>query len=92
MSLEALREAVRTLPGTVYRAKGFVHTIEDPDHRMVLQVVGRRVDVSVQGTWDGQTPMTRIVAVGAPGVVDSGLLEELVTPCVAPAALLDPTG
>lgn len=37
-------------------------------------------------------PMTRMVAVGAPGVVDSGLLEGLVTPCVAPAALLDPTG
>jgi G3E family GTPase len=47
LALEALREALRKLPGTVYRAKGVIYTSDVPQRRAVLQVVGRRVDISV---------------------------------------------
>jgi G3E family GTPase len=51
LSLEALRETVRKLPGTVYRAKGMVYTTDAPQRRAVLQVVGRRMDISLQDEW-----------------------------------------
>jgi Cobalamin synthesis protein cobW C-terminal domain len=46
LALEALRETMRELPGIVYPAKGVVYTIDAPQRRAVLQVVGR---VSVTG-------------------------------------------
>ena len=34
--------------------------------RAVLQVVGRRVDISLEDEWEERTPRTRIVAIGGP--------------------------
>jgi G3E family GTPase len=39
LSLEALQEAVRKLPGNIYRAKGIVYTSDAPSRRAVFQVV-----------------------------------------------------
>ena len=55
-ALEALRERLRKLPGTVYRAKGVVYTTDAPQRRAVLQVVGRRVDISLQDEWGQRAP------------------------------------
>ena len=66
LALEALRETMRKLPGTVYRAKGVVYTTDAPQRRAVLQVVGRRVDISLQDEWGGRTPRTQIVVIGRP--------------------------
>ncbi len=80
MSLEALRETAARLPASIYRAKGVVHTAEAPERRTVLQVVGKRVDVSLADEWGARTPRTRIVAIGSPegsdGVALSAALEE----------------
>src|SRR5271155_3679216 len=73
LSLEALREAARKLPGNVYRAKGVVYTSDAPDRRAVLQVVGRRVDISVREKWDGRV-RTQIVVIGAADSIDANLL------------------
>jgi G3E family GTPase len=65
LSLEALREMVRReLPGSIYRCKGIVYTMEEPEKRAVLQCVGRRTDVLLAGDWENDTPGTRIVAIG----------------------------
>jgi G3E family GTPase len=45
--LEALREAASRLPVGIYRAKGVIYTTDAPERRAVLQVVGRRVDISL---------------------------------------------
>jgi G3E family GTPase len=50
LALEALRETMRKLPGTVYRDKGVVYTTEAPQ-RVMLQVVGGHVDISAQDEW-----------------------------------------
>ena len=47
VSLEALREVVRQLPSEIYRAKGVIYTSDVPERRAVLQVVGKRVDISL---------------------------------------------
>ena len=85
LALEALREAMRKLPGTVYRAKGVVYAADAPHRRAVLQVVGRRVDIAVQEEWGEHSPHTRIVAIGAAGGIDPILLDDALASCVSTA-------
>ena len=91
LSLEALQAAARTLPGNIYRAKGVIYTSDAPQRRAVLQVVGRRVDISVQGEWDQRVPRTQIVAIGAAGSIDARLLEETFTACISAGAAAVPS-
>jgi G3E family GTPase len=46
LALEALGGILGKLPGSVYRAKDVVYSSDAPQRRAVLQVVGRRVDIS----------------------------------------------
>jgi G3E family GTPase len=85
LALDALRETMRKLPGSVYRAKGVIYTTDAPHRRAVLQVVGRRVDISIQDQWGQRTPRTQIVAIGAAGGIDPSLLENTLTTCVSPS-------
>ena len=85
LALEALREAMRKLPGTVYRAKGVIYAAEAPERRTVLQVVGRRVDIAVQEEWGEHSPHTRIVAIGAAGGIDPILLDDALASCLSTA-------
>jgi G3E family GTPase len=84
--LEALRETMRKLPGTVYRAKGVVYTTDAPRRRVVLQVVGRRVDISLRDEWVERRPRTQIVAIGAAGCIDASLLQKTFASCVSASA------
>lgn len=76
-SLEALREAAAKLPVGVYRAKGVIYSSDAPQQRVILQVVGRRVDLSLSDDWEGRTPRTQIVAIGAPGSCSAAAIQEL---------------
>lgn len=83
LALDALRDTMRRLPGNVYRTKGVIYTIDAPQRRAVLQVVGRRVEISLQDGWGDHVPRTRIVAIGAAGEIDPSLLKETVASCIA---------
>jgi len=83
LALEALRETMRKLPGNVYRAKGVVYISDAPQRRAVLQVVGRRVDISLQDEWGRRAPRTQIVAIGAAGGIDADLLEKTFASCIS---------
>jgi G3E family GTPase len=85
LSLEELREAARKLPRNIYRAKGVIYTSDVPERRAVLQVVGRRVDISIQEEWGRRTPRTRLVAIGAAGSIDTRLMEGIFTACMSAA-------
>lgn len=74
LKLETLRQTMRKLPGTVYRAKGVVYSSDAPERRAVLQVVGRRVDISLQDEWGERTQRTQIVVIGAPNGFDPAML------------------
>jgi len=86
LGLEALRETMRKLPGSIYRAKGVVYSTDAPRRRAVLQVVGRRVDITLQEEWGQRAPRTQIVAIGAAGSIDAGLLEKTFASCISAAA------
>ncbi len=81
LSLEALREAARKLPASIYRCKGVVHASEEPDRRVILQVVGKRVDIAVGDEWNGGAPRTRIIAIGAHDGVDGAALHQVFDRC-----------
>ena len=83
LSLEALRETARKLPASIYRCKGVVHTAEEPGRRVILQVVGKRVDIAVGDEWNGREPRTRIIAIGAHDGVDGAALREVFDRCRA---------
>jgi len=76
LKLDALRQIMRKLPGTIYRAKGVVHSTDAPQQRAVLQVVGRRVDISLQDEWGERTPRTQIVVIGAVNSLDPEQLQQ----------------
>jgi G3E family GTPase len=86
LSLDALRESASKLPATVYRCKGVVHTVEEPDRRAILQVVGKRVDIAVEEEWNGGERSTRIIAIGAHDGVDGPALREVFDGCRDAAA------
>ena len=81
LSLEALRETARRLPASIYRCKGVVHTADEPGRRVILQVVGKRVDIAVGDEWNATQPRTRIVAIGARDGVDGASLREVFDRC-----------
>jgi G3E family GTPase len=81
LSLEAVRETARKLPASIYRCKGVVHIAEEPSRRVILQVVGKRVDIAVGDEWNGREPRTRIIAIGAHDGVDGAALREVFDRC-----------
>ena len=89
-SLEAVRETARKLPASIYRCKGVIYTSDEPGRRIILQVVGKRVDIAVGDEWNGREPRTRIIAIGAHDGVDGFALRAAfdgcrdATPCRAP--------
>ena len=85
LSLDALREAAPRLPVGIYRAKGVVHSIESPDRRAVLQVVGKRAEVELCDGWGSRPRRTRIVVIGSSDGLDPHLLHEHFAACVAAA-------
>ena len=82
LSLEALRETTRKLPASIYRCKGVIHSVDAPARRAVLQVVGKRVDLTLEHEWGDRTPRTQIVAIGAYGTMDGAALRETFDRCV----------
>ena len=66
----------------IYRAKGVIYTADTPKRRAVLQVVGKRVDISLQDEWGGRAPRTQIVAIGALGGIEPQALQKTFEGCL----------
>jgi len=63
-----------------------IYTTEAPQRRAVLQVVGRRVDISLQEEWGQHARRTQIVVIGAAGSIDASLLEKTFASCISAEA------
>lgn len=82
LSYELVRKAVKTLPPTIFRAKGILHLDTFPDMRGVLNVVGRRCALSWGRPWGAQKPHSRFVLIGTPEGVDPEMLEAHFEECL----------
>lgn len=80
MSMPLLADAMRRLPGTVFRCKGIVHTADAPDLPSILQVVCRRVEITTGESWRGE-PRTRVVVIGPSGALDPEELRTIFDSC-----------
>jgi G3E family GTPase len=87
LNLDALREKLRALPGDIYRLKGIVYAVDAPAQRLLLHVVGRRIDIAAGGDWGARTPCTKIVAIGRQGGIDDALLTAALNSCASPLAV-----
>jgi G3E family GTPase len=83
LSLEALRDTASRLPMNVYRCKGVIYGVEAPERRVVLQVVGKRVDLVLDNEWGDRLPRTQVVAIGAHGALIGEALRQQFDRCVA---------
>ena len=70
LRLDRLREVVTELPTAVFRAKGVVRLDVRPEHKSVVQVVGRRARVDLGPLWRDETPATRLVFLTSDGGLD----------------------
>lgn len=68
------------LPASLYRVGGVLALAEQPQARLILRYVGRRLTISEGGVWDGP-PQTRLVFVGAPAALSGAKLKELLDAC-----------
>ncbi|MGO1120428.1 CobW family GTP-binding protein [Rhodovibrionaceae bacterium A322] len=78
LSLNLLKGAIKKLPGSVYRLKGFVFSQEDPEYRMIVQVVGKRIDIARDEPWGNREPENLLVAIGAPDSLDEASLKAVI--------------
>ncbi len=83
LALEPLYSLCQQLPHGVFRAKGVLHLADVPARRVLLQVVGRRVQFSKGEPWRGEPPASRILLIGADGSMDSGALSGQFEACLA---------
>ena len=89
MNRRWLIEAIRCdVPLDVLLSAGRFNPAHLPGRRragqaVILQVVGRRVDLSAGPAWNGGEPRTRIVAIGADGATDAAGLTSLFDACIA---------
>jgi len=83
LQMALVQQILAHLPSTVFRAKGFVHTIEEPERRMVMQLVGRRATVSPTRTWGTDRPQTRLVFISRHGTVNYPAIEQALNRCRA---------
>lgn len=80
---EALLDALETLPPAVYRVKGFVHLTGAPESRVLVQVVGPRVQLSNEALsekveeeeGDAREPLARLVFIGQAGAVTASMVQ-----------------
>ncbi|MCU0482239.1 MAG: GTP-binding protein [Anaerolineae bacterium] len=75
LSLRAVRRLVDSLPKTVYRAKGFLYLLDDPDTMGILQVVGKRASITWGRKWGDATPISQIVVIAEHGGIDPHMFQ-----------------
>ncbi len=83
LAFQPIYHAFKTMPLSVYRAKGILHLKDVEDKRVILQMVGKRVTLTKGEPWEGAKPQSQIVAVGAQGAVKEQELNDLFASCVA---------
>lgn len=81
MQMGLVQQVLSRLPSTVFRVKGFVHRIEEPQSRFVLQLVDRRVTVTPTRYWGTEQPQTLLVFISRHDTVNFTAIEQVLNGC-----------
>ncbi len=79
---QAVREAIRSLPATIYRAKGKL-VLAETDRQGMFHLVGKRASLTLSQPWGEQKPQSQIVIIGSEGGVDANDLTAQFEACLA---------
>jgi G3E family GTPase len=86
LQLDAFMHFVKTLPTSIYRAKGILRLAEAPDQESIFQLVGKRSEISKGPPWSG-SPSNAIVFIGSRGAFRIEDLTAKLDACLLPAAI-----
>jgi G3E family GTPase len=75
-----LAEVILTLPGSVYRIKGFIDAVSEPEMRTLVQAVGLRSDFTPFDTWGDRARSTTLVIIASDDV-DRDAIEAAIDSC-----------
>ena len=81
LSRGALRDALKTLPATIYRAKGFVYLADTPSRKGIVHVAGTRARLITGESWAKEYPETQLVFIGEEGGIDDCELQARFDAC-----------
>ena len=81
LNLNKFRQVLHHLPTTLYRAKGFIYTGEEPHTRYLLQLVARRASVVSAGEWSERRPATRLVCIARSNTCNFKAIGEALDQC-----------
>ncbi|ANF57186.1 CobW family GTP-binding protein [Halotalea alkalilenta] len=77
---DKLRLAIKRLPPDLLRAKGIFHTPSKPDGRLILQLVGKRSELTYEHS--DAPDRSAAVAIGVKGSFDPAVLEDILSSCI----------
>jgi G3E family GTPase len=80
--VEAVKSVIKGLPRSVYRIKGFLNGVDEPELRQLLQAVGMRADVEPFDEWGDRIPSTILVIIADGEEVDRDEVEARLDTCL----------
>jgi G3E family GTPase len=83
---------IETLPETVIRAKGILQMTDDPEHRVIFQLVGKRWEFTQGAGWADEAPQSSLVLIGLPGSIPNQLRERFTSTTRGTSASNDGSG
>ncbi|MYI21986.1 MAG: GTP-binding protein [Gammaproteobacteria bacterium] len=81
LSRGAVLDAVKTLPATIYRAKGIVYLSDIPSRKGIVHVAGKRARLLTGEPWGDESPGTQLVFIGEEGGIDDCELQSRFDAC-----------
>lgn len=79
----ALEQALAGLPPSILRGKGLVNLASQPERRMILQMMGRRLQLTADRSWQDDPRRSELVFIGEPGALTDEGLQALLDACAA---------
>ncbi|MCK6548123.1 GTP-binding protein [Myxococcota bacterium] len=83
-AFKRLREVLRALPPSIYRAKGLLAIEERPGDELELHVVGRRLDVRTRGARPAGDTRSDLVLIGTATPEEQAALRAAIEACARP--------
>lgn len=82
LSIAALRHAIKSLPTSIYRAKGICQFVESPEKKYAIHLVGHRLEVLPIGDWKGEIKKTELVFIGTKGATTDEHIQTALKPTI----------
>lgn len=83
LAFQTVYHAFKTLPLSIFRAKGILQLREVDDKRVILQMVGKRVTLTKGESWGETKPASQIVVIASQGIINEQELSDLFDSCIA---------